>query len=521
MTIHTRAAEPAQKKPPASPAQASSERPSGGQPPWFTPLLRRLHFYAGIFVGPFILVAAATGALYAFSPQIETAIYSDVLTVEGGTDPLPLAEQVQAAQLSVGEDAAIAAVRPAAEPGDTTRVMFHEEDLAESQHLGVFIDPDTAEVLGQEAVYGSSGSLPLRFDISQMHRHLFLGDWGRLYSELAASWLAVVVLAGLGLWASRWVAARRRGSSEKPAKGLLVPDNSRKGYAKTRSWHASLGIWLSVGALFLAATGITWSTYGGANVSDARAALNWETPSVATQLEDPSAGDAHAGHDHGGSEALGASSAAAVEPSLFDEVLAVGRDAGFDSSKLEIITPAAEGEAWSMRDVSLALPAPEVHSVSVNPETLEARDVLYFDDYPFVAQLAQWGIWLHMGTLFGVANQVLLLGISLGIMAMVIFGYVMWWQRRPRHGDRRMGRAPARGAFRRAPWWGKVLTLGVLVGVGWFLPVFGVSLLAFLVLDVMLGQLHRRRSSSDPGSRHRVPTRRHQLARTQEGPRPF
>ncbi len=29
------------------------------------PLLVRLHFYAGVFVGPFILIAAVTGLLYA------------------------------------------------------------------------------------------------------------------------------------------------------------------------------------------------------------------------------------------------------------------------------------------------------------------------------------------------------------------------------------------------------------------------------------------------------------------------
>src|SRR5699024_6037186 len=35
-------------------------RPAG---PWFGPLLRRLHFYAGILIGPFILIAALSGAL--------------------------------------------------------------------------------------------------------------------------------------------------------------------------------------------------------------------------------------------------------------------------------------------------------------------------------------------------------------------------------------------------------------------------------------------------------------------------
>lgn len=52
-------------------------------------------------------------------------------------------------------------------------------------------------------VCGTSGSLPLRTAIDQLHRSLLLGDPGRLYSELAASWLWVAAITGLGLWAIR------------------------------------------------------------------------------------------------------------------------------------------------------------------------------------------------------------------------------------------------------------------------------------------------------------------------------
>ena len=45
-------------------------------------LLIRLHFYAGVFVGPFILIAAVTGLLYALIPQIDTAVYRHELTVD-------------------------------------------------------------------------------------------------------------------------------------------------------------------------------------------------------------------------------------------------------------------------------------------------------------------------------------------------------------------------------------------------------------------------------------------------------
>ena len=40
-------------------------------------------------------------------------------------------------------------------------------------------------------VYGTSGILPLRQTIDYLHTSLMLGNIGRLYSELAASWMWV------------------------------------------------------------------------------------------------------------------------------------------------------------------------------------------------------------------------------------------------------------------------------------------------------------------------------------------
>lgn len=156
---------------------------------WLGPLLLRLHFYAAILVGPFLLVPAASGALYALSPQLEKVVYAEQLTAPGEGAPLPLAAQVEAAGEHVGEDARPVAVRPAPEPGDTTRVMYAEDDLGESETRAIFVDPATGEVRGDLTVYGTSGALPLRGWIDQLHRNLHLGDVGRLYSELSASWL--------------------------------------------------------------------------------------------------------------------------------------------------------------------------------------------------------------------------------------------------------------------------------------------------------------------------------------------
>ncbi|MCU4298631.1 PepSY domain-containing protein [Brevibacterium permense] len=464
-------------------------RPRRGRP-WLGQLLRRLHFYAGILIGPFILIAALTGAAYAISPTVERAIYADELSVPATDHPLPLADQIEAANTVIKDsDATLSAVRPAPEPGDTTRVMYDDPSLGESESRAIFVDPGTAEVVGDLTVYGTSGALPLRTWIDQMHRSLHLGDVGRLYSELAASWLGIVAAAGLVLWILR---ARR---TRKPT-AMLRPSRKGKGLRRTFSWHASVGVWAVIGMLFLSATGITWSQLGGENVTKLRAALSWETPAVSTELGGASATDEHA-HHHGDSsaaeEADSAADHAAIDPADFDMVLSMGHDVNIDTGLVEILPPADADSAWVVQEIQRSFPT-KVDAVAFDPETMEVTDRVDFSDYGAAAKLARWGIDLHMGTLFGLVNQIVLCVLALGIAAMVVWGYVMWWQRRPRRNPaKKFGFAPSRGALADAPLWGVGAVVLAAVAIGLFLPLVGISLIVFLILDVLLGLRTQRR----------------------------
>ncbi|WP_235929120.1 PepSY-associated TM helix domain-containing protein [Marisediminicola senii] len=470
-----------------TPAAASTAPPPQGTPSrgWFGALLLRLHFYAGILIGPFILVAALSGAFYAITPQIERVVYSDELTAPISDQSAPLAEQIAAAQAVVGDDGALVAVRPAPEPGDTTRVMFTGDDLIESQTRAIFVDPATAEVRGDLPVYGTSGALPLRTWVDQLHRNLNLGEAGRLYSELAASWLGVVVLAGVGLWITRFRRARVK-------KDMVRPNNAVPGYRRIFSWHASTGIWLLVGALFLSATGITWSQFAGANVSALRSALNVGTPAVVTDLApgDGASVDPHA--DHGA--AVGASGEVDIDG--FAEVLAVAQTMNVNTGLVEIRPPAADDQAWVVQEIQRSYPT-EVDSVAVDGRTLDVVDSVDFADFSLVAKLARWGIDTHMGSMFGLPNQILLFVTALGIAAMVIWGYAMWWMRRPtRRPARLVGRPAPSGALSRAPWWGVAAVVLVAIGIGAFLPLMGVSLLGFVLVDAVVAAVRARPAST-------------------------
>ena len=88
------------------------------------PLVLRLHFYAGVFVAPFLLVAAVTGFLYAGAFQAEKIVYRDQMTVAAvGDTRLPISEQVAAARKAHPEGT-VSAVRPSPEADATTRVLL-------------------------------------------------------------------------------------------------------------------------------------------------------------------------------------------------------------------------------------------------------------------------------------------------------------------------------------------------------------------------------------------------------------
>ena len=50
----------------------------------FYNLAWRWHFYAGLFVAPFMVMLALTGTLYLFKPQLDPLMYGNLMNVPAG-----------------------------------------------------------------------------------------------------------------------------------------------------------------------------------------------------------------------------------------------------------------------------------------------------------------------------------------------------------------------------------------------------------------------------------------------------
>jgi len=426
-------------------------------------LLRRLHFYIGLFVGPFIFFAALTGTLYVATPQLEEAIYRHALHADSAGEGQPLAKQIAAAEEIAGGELRLHAVRPGLAGGDTTRVMFADPALGPSEHRAIFIDPVSLEVRGDMTVYGTSGILPLRQKIDYLHASLMLGDVGRLYSELAASWMWVAALGGIALWF--YTRPKRRIHNR---------------FQNRRRLHVTLGWALLGGMLLFSATGLTWSQWAGGNVDRLRAQMDWLTPQVNTTLSGQrEIVDEHA--EHRGHHDGMMMPEMAMDLTQFDSVLRAARKAGIDAIRLEIRPAKTADRAWTVTEIDRSWPT-QVDAVAVDPHSMQILDRTRFDDFPLMAKLTRWGVDFHMGILFGLVNQLLLIAFGTALCVLIIWGYRMWWMRRPAMP----GGSPVQTLCQ--SWlglsgWGRTITAvgSVLLGVA--LPVMGASLAVFVLVD--------------------------------------
>ncbi len=438
----------------------------------------RWHFYAGLFVVPVLLMLAVTGALYTFDDEIEAWWYRDLLVTPACTAPLPAAVQEHAV-LGAHPDAAVRRYTVAAAADRAAQWTIQPSGAAA---LNVFVEPCTGVV---------RGALPVRWQlmnvISALHGELLLGEVGDWIVELAASWAMVLLVTGLYLW---WPTPGDR------LLGTLMPRLNANGRVFWRDLHAVPAAWNALAVAFLILSGLPWAGFWGGQLARLGTVSHLTAPTpnftAAPTIDAAASADPHAAHRAaaGGDDtsipwAIRHDAAPQGGPARIGvaEAEAAARAHGVLGPGLRLIYPDGPGAVWHLSYVPGG--ATGQRTLYLDPVDGRVLDDIGYDRYSPLGKAVEWGVEIHLGRQFGLANQLLCVLVCLLTVLTVVSGTVMWWKRRPAGGLRAGLGAPSRPKAYRTQL--GVLLIAAVLGI--VFPLLGASLVVVLIVDRLLQRI--------------------------------
>ena len=450
--------------------ERASAPDAGTKPSSFHAVAWRWHFYAGLYVVPFLLMLALTGLVMVFFTGFQTRLGPVVTVNVADHAPLPVSAQAQAV-LELRSQATLREYIAPATPDRASWFVVARDGANEA----VAVDPYTAQVL--QLVDKDNTWFAWA---EKIHGTLLLGDVGDRLIEIAAGFAIVMIVTGLYLW---WPRGATRWAS------VLLPDLRLKGRLWWRSLHASVGFWLSAVLLAFLLTGLSWTGVWGAQF-----AQPWGTFPAAKWDAVPQSDMTHASLNTNGQHdvpwgleqtplpasgsSAGVAGVPAGQPVNLDTVAALAKQLGF-SGQHHIQLPQGDTGVFTLSADTMSgdLGNPtQDRTVHVDRYTGRVLAEAAFADYPLLAKAMAVGIALHQGDL-GLWNAVLNVLFCAAIVFLCVSGIVMWWKRRPK-GSWRIVAPPMP---RDQPLWkGGAVVMCVLALA---FPLTGAVLLAVLLLD--------------------------------------
>ncbi|MCY1281053.1 PepSY-associated TM region [compost metagenome] len=427
----------------------------------FYNLAWRWHFYAGLFVAPFMILLALTGIIYLFKPQLDQLMYHDLLRVPPGATALGADQQMERLRASYPQLEISKYLPPSAPDRSAQFVGVHA-----GREVNLYLDPYSGKLLGSQDARDN-----LQAIARALHGELMIGTVGDRLVELAAGWGIVLVVSGVYLWWPRGRAGR----------GILLPRLGQRGRPLWRELHAVLGFWGSLLLLFMLLSGMTWTGYWGKSFADVWnrfPAAMWNEVPKSTALT----GELNEAHRQmvpwaventpmpasgGHAEHMGHAAGGVANPQIgLQQVVELAESRGVAPGYAIALPKGAEG----VYTVSVFADDPHQDAtLHVDQYSGQVLADIRWQDYGAVAKSVEMGVSLHEGKMFGLANQLLMLAVCLMIMFSAASGIVIWWKRRPKG---RIGVPPLPHAL--PVWKGGVV---IVIALGIAFPLVGLSLL--------------------------------------------
>ncbi|WP_029860378.1 PepSY-associated TM helix domain-containing protein, partial [Vibrio parahaemolyticus] len=394
----------------------------------------RWHFYAGLFVIPFMLMLSVTGLVMLFDDEIELARYETTLKVVQQEHKVPVSVQLELVKQAY-PDFSVTQFVPAKTAHLANRFSIKAED---GRSLVAAVNPYSGEVQG--TIDRSDSVYEL---MNNIHGTLLIGELGDRLIEISASLGILLLVSGLYLWLPRDNASRSGFLKIRVAQGSRIV---------LRDVHANLGGVLSLVLLFFLISGLSWAGIWGAKMVQA-----WNTfPTYYTWGEKPESTLTHKDLNHGSSEEMPWNLELAAVPESKDKPAHdhanMERGASYTASHraLSIDDIILKAEMMGFTSYKIFLPRSDngVYTVAANSMGGDISDprqdrTSHFDqysgrllvdvtwqDYSWFAKLMAAGVSLHQGDV-SIINKALNVLFCLAFILIAISGVVMWWLRRP------------------------------------------------------------------------------------------
>lgn len=449
--------------------------------PSFYNLAWRWHFYAGLFVIPFLIMLSLTGIIYLFKPQLDQLMYADLLQVEASGQSLTADEMLGRVQ-AVYPQGSVSQYLPAVDAEHSAQFVVGVGERTRN----VFVDPYSGAILGTQDSHDNLQALA-----RAVHADLLIGTPGDRLIELAAGWAVVLVVSGLYLW---WP----RGTSKM---GVLWPRLSARGRLFWRDLHAVTGFWGALLLLFMLLTGMTWTGFWGKQFAGAwnhfPAAMWDEVPT-----SDRQAGELNQSHKQTVPWALENTPMPESDPHAAHNGGAMpASTANPTVSVQQVVDIASERGVHPGYSITFPTTPTGVYTIAVFADDPRNDATLHIDqysgavladvrwrDYGLAARTVESGVMLHMGKLYGLPHQLFIFFVCLMILLSSISGLVMWWKRRPSGS---LGVPPLRHDL---PRW--KVGVAIMIVLGALFPLVGASLLLIWLVDFfVLSRLGSRRTA--------------------------
>ena len=427
----------------------------------------RWHFYAGLYVVPFLIMLATTGLIMLWIAYL-SGLNGERASVVPQGQPLAVSALQNAATTAFPETTVAQYIAPLA--ADRVAVLKLVQGDVET---AVVINPYTGEII--DHFPWGAGWYEFLTDI---HGTLLIGTTGDRLIEIAASLSVVLVATGLYL---HWP---RNGTGWA---SVLIPRLTAKGRAFWKSLHGTLGFYMSAIMLVFLVSGLSWSGIWGETFVQA-----WSTFPTEKWDAVPLSDATHKDMNHGATKEVPwpleqtpvpesgsqMGKIAITGPVTVDSVAAFAQSLGFNG-RFQMNLPADESGVWTISHDSMSNDGPDPwgdRTLHIDQYTGRVLADVGYADYVVYAKMMAVGVAFHEGDM-GLWNLVLNTVFCASMIFLPISGVVMWWMRRPE----KAGRIAAPPKPLDMPLWKGAAVLMLIIGAAF--PLAGATLLAVLALD--------------------------------------